>query len=411
MPASNPNSSIVLVVDGLRASSLGPYGNTWFDTPSFNRLASQSLLFEQCISDCPTDQLGVARILKGQHACVPGDHGQYIMDSIGAAETESILITSDASNIPECRDCFDAVLEVDLPQPDEPAADFAGTGLATYFAAAIDVIQKQQDPCMMFLDCPGIANHWDAPYEFRLRLADEDDPEPSMLAMAQELQFDENIDDPDLLLDFQMVYGGQVSLLDELLAILLDQIENVAWAREALFGLTSTRGFPLGEHGVVGYYRPILNSELLQVPLMVRYPAAAGMKKAGMRSLQLVQPGSIYNVLHNWHLGEVDAAGTYPLIHDRQVFPNERESALISKFDFDEAVHYAMQTRCWKLIKTAASRLYVKPDDCWEFNNVSQLCPRVAEELEQELDKALESLAAGTQPQFDLSDVLAFGVE
>ena len=70
-----------------------------------------------------------------------------------------------------------------------------------------------------------------------------------------------------------------------------------------------------------------------------------------------------------------------------------------------------MQTRCWKLIKTAASRLYVKPDDCWEFNNVSQLCPRVAEELEQELDKALESLAAGTQPQFDLSDVLAFGVE
>ena len=44
-------SVIVLVVDRLGAGFLGPYGNTWVETPEFNRLASDSLLLEQTITD------------------------------------------------------------------------------------------------------------------------------------------------------------------------------------------------------------------------------------------------------------------------------------------------------------------------------------------------------------------------
>ncbi len=37
-------NAICIIVDRLQAGYLGPYGNTWIDTPSFDRLASQSFL-------------------------------------------------------------------------------------------------------------------------------------------------------------------------------------------------------------------------------------------------------------------------------------------------------------------------------------------------------------------------------
>jgi len=41
----------VLVIDRLGAGYLGPYGNSWVETPELNRLAGQSLLFEFPLAD------------------------------------------------------------------------------------------------------------------------------------------------------------------------------------------------------------------------------------------------------------------------------------------------------------------------------------------------------------------------
>ena len=46
-------SAIILVVDRLGAGHLGPYGNTWVETPALNRLAAESVLFELAITDSP----------------------------------------------------------------------------------------------------------------------------------------------------------------------------------------------------------------------------------------------------------------------------------------------------------------------------------------------------------------------
>src|SRR5256885_274942 len=40
-----PKSIVVLVIDRLGAAWLGPCGNTWLDTPNFNRLATRAGLF------------------------------------------------------------------------------------------------------------------------------------------------------------------------------------------------------------------------------------------------------------------------------------------------------------------------------------------------------------------------------
>lgn len=44
-------NAIVLVVDRLGAGYLGPYGNTWLETPHWNRLAARSALFEWALTD------------------------------------------------------------------------------------------------------------------------------------------------------------------------------------------------------------------------------------------------------------------------------------------------------------------------------------------------------------------------
>ena len=49
--------AIVLVVDRLAAPFLGPYGNTWLDTPQFNRLAASSMLMEHALIES-TEPLG-----------------------------------------------------------------------------------------------------------------------------------------------------------------------------------------------------------------------------------------------------------------------------------------------------------------------------------------------------------------
>ena len=44
---------VVLVLDGLQPAYLGPYGNTWVNTPAWNHLAAESLLLERCWLDAP----------------------------------------------------------------------------------------------------------------------------------------------------------------------------------------------------------------------------------------------------------------------------------------------------------------------------------------------------------------------
>ena len=46
----NQNDIIVIAIDGLGASALGAYGNTWFETPCLDELACESVLAEWCFA-------------------------------------------------------------------------------------------------------------------------------------------------------------------------------------------------------------------------------------------------------------------------------------------------------------------------------------------------------------------------
>src|SRR6478736_5724691 len=48
-----PVNVLVIVVDGLRASALGAYGNTSYPTPALDRFAAESLLLDWCYAPSP----------------------------------------------------------------------------------------------------------------------------------------------------------------------------------------------------------------------------------------------------------------------------------------------------------------------------------------------------------------------
>src|SRR6478752_1885773 len=48
-----PANVLVIVVDGLRATALGAYGNTSYATPALDRFAAESLLLDWCFAPSP----------------------------------------------------------------------------------------------------------------------------------------------------------------------------------------------------------------------------------------------------------------------------------------------------------------------------------------------------------------------
>ena len=60
----------------------------------------------------------------------------------------------------------------------------------------------------------------------------------------------------------------------------------------------------------------------------------------------------------------------------------------------------AIRTDDWTLRRAAAdapAQLFVRPDDRWEANDVSALCPEVVDDLEHRLAERTASMASGAK--------------
>src|SRR5438067_10110311 len=87
--------AVVLSIDRLGAAWLGPYGNTWVETPSFNRQAAQSLVCETFIADSPHLGTVCRSWWTGRHAMQPDRDDQLLPAIAQAPGGQSVLITND----------------------------------------------------------------------------------------------------------------------------------------------------------------------------------------------------------------------------------------------------------------------------------------------------------------------------
>lgn len=406
-----PPNAVVIVVDRLGAGWLSPYGNTWIDTPELNRLAGQSLLLENAISDSPQLASVYDSYWQGLHAVWrPGRNPDSLSlparaRSIGC---NSVLMTdeADVAGHPLTAGFSERTV---IPVADVRAAaeDVGSTGMAEIFAAATETLARMKPPFLLWVHARGLQGPWDAPPSFRERFAEEDDPIPPEFVAIPSWRAGHN-EDPDRLLGVMQAYAGQVGVVDLCVGALLDALETLPFAGSTLLAFTSPRGFPLGEHERVGPIDDALYGELLHVPLLLRAP---GTDLAATRGHTLIQPPDLYATLSAW----LGAAGEEPARgRNLLTIPPDRLIQSRSRMDRACAVapgQYAIRTPAWFLrqVENQAPELFAKPDDRWEVNEVSDRCAEVVTLLQQEFE-TIQRQTPGENPA-ELPEVLVEGVD
>ncbi len=382
-------NAIVLVIDRLQTGFLGPYGNTWIDTPSFNRLAAESALFEFAISDSTDLPVVYRSMWAGLHAMSDPRSVSGLAEVASSSGIRTVLITDEAqvADHPLAGGFTEKHL-VPTPPVAAAAEDIGDTQLARLLSSALDWLQhatapadSPRQPYLLWIHSQGMQAAWDAPFDLRQPFADEDDPEPPDFVQppCRRVAKDE---DPDQLLGIQHAYAGQISLLDACLAVFLEACTTADSDDQTLLLLASPRGYPLGEHGRIGPVDASLYGESLHVPCLVRYPDR---RYALQRCQQLVQPSDWYATLLDWFSlprpSQSDWGNVLERLLDGQI-ESDRVCAV-------SAACRALRTKAWLLLckDNADHKLFAKPDDRWEVNEVSDRCRDVIPELIALLDE------------------------
>jgi hypothetical protein len=393
-------NAIVLVIDRLHAGFLGPYGNTWVETPCFNRLAAESALFEFALSDSPDLRTVCRSMWSGLHAMCDQRRIPGLAEVAAAADIHTVLITDeDQVAAHPLADGFHEQILVPAPPITAASDEIGDTQLARLFSAAINWLHaaltqpsSSTRPFLLWIHSRGMQAPWDAPSEFRRSFADVEDPIPPDF-VEPPIRWLLKDEDPDHVLGIQHAYAGQICLLDACLEVFLDAWQTEAAGQESLFLLTSPRGYALGEHGRIGPIDQTLYSEHLHVPCLIRYP---GGSDAMTRCHQLVQPSDLYATLLEWWTLPRPAQSNWghSLTHLLHGLAHSDRACAVSD------TYRALRTPAWYLLCQGDSQpeLFAKPDDRWEANEVSDRCREVLPELVALLDEFQQAARSSGVP-------------
>jgi len=400
-------NAICLVIDRLHAGFVGAYGNAWIDTPSLDRLAGQSLVFDQALIDSPDLETLYRSYWQGWHAMGPPPASRPSLAALlREAGATTALLTDEArlARHPLSVD-WDELIEIDPPWEARNAEAIEQTHLAQCFVRMIEWLEDARGPFMLWCHLGGLGTTWDAPLEFRRAYREADDPPPPESADVPDRMLPPDFD-PDELLGLVQSYAGQVTLLDTCLGAFGEFLDGLPAGRETLVTLTSARGFPLGEHRRVGPCDGALYGELVHVPWMMRFPDATGV---AARCQALIEPSDLWATLLEWHGAEAPPSPTAgSLIR----LARQETDALRDRLGIlGENGRRAIRTPAWFLRAGVEPELFAKPSDRWEVNDVADRCREVAECLQDALTHYELALAAGGGALPPLSELLLNGFD
>ncbi|MDR0610350.1 MAG: sulfatase-like hydrolase/transferase [Planctomycetaceae bacterium] len=371
-----------LSIDGFHSGMIGAYGNSWIQTPSLDRLASQSVLFDRCYVETLDLSLLFDSLWRFR---------QQKERTVLLTDDNDIFFHAKANN-------FDKRYRLKPFESQEPVSSLEETQFFTAFAAALDLFREQKHsskPCFLWTHLQGFRGRWDFPISYRESHRGDEDPVPysgveipyfkppyGKLAPKQPNRNVTTID-PDKIQSVMEGYSGGVAVLDHALAGLLDSLENGELGDETLFLLFSTRGFSLGEHGRIGADN-YLYSENVQIPLCVRFPDGFGASVRIPALFGLSDLASFLNNVNNVNNVNNISDNKSPffdlvqekteIIHERLRLTGRKDSVLVTPDWFFRKVPEGYMSDGY-------IELYVKPDDRWETNNVADRCPEIVEEL------------------------------
>jgi hypothetical protein len=403
-------NAICLVFDRLQAGYLGTYGNTWVETPAFDRLASRSAVFDRMLIDSPDLNRSYRSYWHGWHALCPEvtGHRPSLAALLREAGVSTTLMTDDPqiARHPLAED-FEELVQMDPPWQSKTVKHVDHTHFARCFVEIINWLGSARGPYLLWCHLGGLGTTWDAPMSFREAYCEEGDPPPPVGADVPDRMLDAHYD-PDELLGMRQSYAGQVTMLDTCLGALLDDLADSPAGEETLLTVTSSRGYPLGEHRRVGLCDDALFGELVHVPCIMQWPTS---EDATLRSQALTEPADLWaTLLDSFHIADVPHSPTGASV--RPIVRGEVDASHDRLCLAGNNGHRAICTPAWYLRGAVEPELYAKPDDRCEVNNVASRCQEVVECLQDARVQYELTLPAGRV--FDLpplSDVLEHGLD
>ena len=375
MSNENPSTFIVLTIDGLNAFMLGLYGNTMLETPAFDQIASNGITFDFALShSCELDE-------SMRHLLRAGDGG-YVSHSVAGQSTFVTDCPIAATCAQEAQ--FETIvdMEVDRDVDQRIAAEVGETQAATFFSTALQNVEQLQTGDLLWLHFSGLSQSWDAPQDGRKQYESPDDPPAYVSAKPPNQPFDAELDDPDLLVSIQAAMTAQVAIIDQLIGVFSKFVAEHPVASNAHLAITSPRGYSLGGGGRIGIGTS-LTSESVHVPLLLSL-SGDHQDFTNVRSHSLIQNSLVGELIHLLTGGRRELLGPF-LARYCAVFTDDQCEPIFLEGKNERA----MQNRFWKLIRHREDdgqeswRLFVKPDDRWDANNVGSRCPQILEELKE----------------------------
>jgi arylsulfatase A-like enzyme len=396
---------LVLAARGLQTAYLGCYGNPWIATPNLDALAASGVVFDQYFAD-RADAAGARLTWRdGRHHLPDPSFSEPPADG-NADLIEQLKIRGVA-----------ACLVVDDSRPVESGFE-AGWSEVKRAASFDDVLEAagaalnrlaQRDDWLLWVDLAVLLPPWDTPEEFLAPYfaeepaddSEEDEDEEEVEEKADEEEPLTPISDPIrgpidstdevLFARLQSSYAAAVTRLDEGVGRLLERLGDLDGAEDTLVVCTADCGLSLGEHGIVGD-APSAHGEIVHLPLILSLPGA---DEAGRRVGALTQATDLAPTLADVFEVELPSAQGRTLLPSVYGDSEQIRPYVCSDVQTGEAVEWCLRTPEYALLlpmqaDAGGARLYFKPDDRYEVNNVVQHHMEDAEEMERTLREFVE---------------------
>jgi arylsulfatase A-like enzyme len=425
-------NAIVLTFDRLPVGLLSCYGNNWIETPNFDRLAAQSVLFEQHFADSPTPDAECSAWWSGRSGwgrergksssfLLPkllNDHGITFRLLV---ETNDRSLQRDGSRFPtEHAESVHGDDGLDVEPDDTPF--FRLVARAQRDVRLLRT--SRREPWLLWLKSHGIPSPWLAPRDFASRFLDlADDQEPgepaieedggdvaddesgAVVEMSSE-QFDdllrgvaqlpaerakrEAISSIDRGL-MRKVCGGYAALLDAALGRLLEQIDQETASSPTLLVVAAGQGLTVREPGRLTNQWELLAEETVHTPLFVRFANSA----ACGRRQEFVQTVDLLPTLADWFSVDVSALS----LDGQSLLPLARGETIAQRAFATTAAGRTLtgiHTSDFYLVSRQVDgghdlerRLFAKPDDIWEVQDIAGQSPDVVDQLARQLAQAV----------------------
>ncbi|MDR0390918.1 MAG: hypothetical protein LBH59_03350 [Planctomycetaceae bacterium] len=344
---------ICISVDGLHSGMIGAYGNGWIQTPAFDSLAVRSVVFDRYYAASVN--------LLDNFDLFWADSWLY---QFAQNDGNTILITDDNNIFNHANTQFAKKYKIES-QTDEVVEDAEDTTFFKIFTTLIDQVVERgnsgsgQHYCIWTHLC-GFRGVWDFPFSYRERHRDEEDPLPYQGSEVP--RFDRC--NPDELQAVMEAYSGGISLLDDMLAGLLDSIESCIDCGKTVLAVFGTRGFSLGEHKKIGANYELFG-ENIHLPLFIRLPNNAS---STMRISELLNPADLADFFNSISKNQIESSKILQLTKEIKTSPQHEILQIKGKNN-----EVALVTPNWFIRRNEEGKIniYVKPDDRWEINNVS----------------------------------------